>query len=157
MSNKFTDKAKNALNNATFVAESMGHTYIGSEHILLSIAKENDSTASMILKRSGVDSEKLEKIIKDYSGIGSKSRLSPKDMTPRSRKIVENSYKISLRYNALKIGTEHILLSLLEEKECVAVKILIFSGCDISLISDEIITLLRTAEKHYEIPKQRRE
>ena len=83
MSNRFTEKAEKALNNAIKVAEDLGHTYIGSEHILLSLAKIKDSTSFTVLQKYGVTADKLTKAIKEYSGFGSKSVLTPKDMTPR--------------------------------------------------------------------------
>ena len=150
MSNRFTEKAKSALNNSVGIAENLGHTYIGSEHILLSLAKEFESSSSLILLKHDMSYDKLLNTVKDYSGIGTKSTLTPKEMTPRCRRIVENSYRISLKYGAEKIGSEHILLSLLDEKECVGVKILTFAGCDITSLSDEVVTMLRSAEKHYE-------
>lgn len=153
MSNRFTEKAEKALNNSVHIAESLGHTYIGSEHILLSITKESDSAAAIILSKSGVSYEKLLETVKEYSGIGTKSILTPKDMTPRCRRIVENSYRISIRYGAVKIGTEHILLSIMEEKESIGMKILTLSGIDTVNINDQLLTLLRTAEKHFESPK----
>lgn len=150
MSTRFTEKAEKALNASATIAEKLGHTYIGSEHILLSLAKEGESCASIILTKNNATYEKLSETVKEYSGVGSKTKLTPRDMTPRCRKIVENSYKTSVRYGASKIGTEHILLSLLEEKDSIAVKILGFSGADVSSITDELITLLRGAERHVE-------
>ena len=125
MSNRFTEKAEHALNNAIKIAEDFGHTYIGSEHIVFALYKEEQSTASIILLKFGISPTLLENIIKDYSGKGAKSVLSPKDMTPCCKKIIENSYKISLKYGAQKIGTEHILLSVIEEKNSVALPQLI--------------------------------
>ncbi len=153
MSKRFTEKAEKALNNAVRIAEVLGHTYIGSEHILLSLVKEKNSTAALILNKNGLDYEKLYSSLKEYLGYGSKSSLSPKDMTPRCRKIVEASYKTSIRYGALRIGTEHILLSIIEEKDCIAMKLLVYCGIDTIAVTDEILTILRTAEKHFEIPK----
>ena len=157
MSNRFTEKAEKALNNTARLAESLGHTYIGSEHILLALCKEKDSAAAVILMKNGITYDKILETIKEYSGVGSKSSLTPKDMTPRSIKIVENSYRISVRYGALKIGTEHILLSILEEKECIGIRIISFAGGDTVAITDEVLTLLRTAEKHFESHKIKKE
>lgn len=148
MSNRFTEKAEHALNNAIKTAEQLGHTYIGSEHILLSLAKEEHSTSSIILLKFGITGTILEDTIKEYSGVGQKSALSPKDMTPCCKKIVENSYKISVRYGAIKIGTEHILLSIMEEKNSVALKLLGLKGADVVGITDEVQTLLRTVERN---------
>ncbi len=157
MSNRFTERAEKALNNAAVIAENLGHIYIGSEHILLSLCKERGCVAFSVLEKQSITYEKLVGLIKEYSGTGAKSSLTPKDMTPRCRKIVENSYRMSVRYSAMKIGTEHILLSILEEKECIAVKLIQLAGADTSAISDDLITMLRNAEKHFESPKTKKE
>ncbi len=147
MNNRFTEKAERALNNAIKVAENFGHTYIGSEHILLALTKEELSTAATILTKYSITSTGLEETIKNYSGKGSKSALTPKEMTPCCKKIVESSYKISMKYGAIKIGTEHILMAVLEEKNSVAVKLLTIKGADMLGITDELQTLLRTVER----------
>ena len=157
MSNRFTEKAEKALNSAVTIAEELGHTYIGSEHILLSLAKDSNSSASIALLKNGIKYEKILKAVKEYSGHGSKSILTPKDMTPRCKKIVENSYRLSLKYGAIKIGTEHILLSILDEKECIATKILVFLGLDITIVADEVLTVIKTAEKHFESRKDKKD
>ena len=147
MSNRFTEKAEKALNNAVRTAEEFGHTYIGSEHILLSLCRATESAAAIILGKFTVTAEKTAHSIKEYSGAGLKSTLTPKDMTPCSKKIVEGSYRISVKYGAQKIGTEHILFALLEEKTSVAVKLLIYMGVDMTALTDEVETLLRTTDK----------
>ncbi len=157
MSNKFTEKAERALNDAAKLAEMLGHTYIGTEHILLSISKVEGSVASGILHKNAITYERVLEEIKEYSGVGTKSVLTPKDMTPRCRKTVENSYKISLRYGALRIGSEHILLSLIEEKESVAIRILSRLGVDLITLTDEVVTVLRAAERHFENQKTKKE
>ena len=157
MGNRFTEKAEAALNNAVREAEALGHTYIGSEHILLSLSNVKESTATLLLEKNGINYSKILNTVKEYSGSGSKSNLTPKDMTPRCRKIVENSYRNSVKYGAQKIGTENILLSILEEKDSIALKLLNLLKADISAMTDEIITILKTAEKHYESIKTKKE
>ena len=153
MSNKFTEKAEKALNNAVKAAEEYGHTYIGSEHILISLCKDSLSCSFAILSKCGVTKEKIDDGIKEFSGIGAKSALSSTDMTPRCRKIIESSYKYALRYSSQKIGTEHMLLALLDQKDSVANKILEYISCDISILKDEVITFLRSTDKS-NIPKK---
>ncbi len=148
MSNKFTEKAEKVLNNAIPIAQGLGHTYIGSEHLLLSLAKEKMSLSSILLQKQGVDAKKIEDAIKVYAGSGGKSKLTPTDMTPRCRKILELSLKNMQKYMGTKIGTEHILLSILEERECVARKLLEHLGTDTVQIKDEILILLRSTEKN---------
>lgn len=155
MSNRFTEKAERALNNAIKHAENLGHTYIGSEHILLSLASEEQSTASLILLKNGISHSVLLETIKNYAGTGEKTALSPKDMTPRARQVVEQSYKITIRFGSKKIGTEHILLAILEEKNTVAQKILSLKDADVTGMCDELHSLLRTVEKTNEKSKSK--
>ena len=150
VSNKFTEKAERALNNAVKLAENLGHTYIGSEHILLSLSEEASTGAASILAKHEIDSEKIRKTIKEYSGYGVKTNLNPKDMTPRCRRIVEESYKISVRFGATRIGTEHILLAICEERDSVALKILKKLGVDAESLVEETENTLKIAEKHFE-------
>ena len=109
MSNKFTEKAEKMLNNSVEVAERFGHTYIGTEHILLALAEDETCCASFLLRKNKLTKENITKTIEEISGVGAKSALTTKDTTPRCRKVIENSYKISKKYNSDQIGTEHIL------------------------------------------------
>lgn len=147
MSNNFTSKAESALNRAVEIAQSLGHTYVGSEHILLSLSKDETSCSAVILRRQRVTYERLETAVRELCGVGIKSKLSSKDTTPKCRKILENSYKFSKKYSAEKIATEHILLALLDERETVSAKILTKIEADINLIKEELISFLRNSEK----------
>ena len=154
MNNKFTEKAEKALNGAIGIAESFGHTYVGSEHILFALSLDSLSCSFAILNKNGITKEKIEGAIREYSGVGTKSTLTPKDMTPRCRKILENSYRNSQKYGSARIGTEHILLSVIEEKESMAVKIITYLSADPIGIKDEIITFLRSSEKKPELTQR---
>lgn len=147
MGSRFTDKGEKALNDAVKIAESFGHTYIGSEHVLMALCTDQLSCSYAILAKCGVTRAKIESGIKEFTGTGTKSTLSAKDMTPRCRRIVESSYKHSLKYSAQKIGTEHILLALLDQKESVAVKILEHINTDTVALKDETVTFLRSSER----------
>ena len=92
MNSKFTEKAEKALNGTVAVAESFGHTYIGTEHVLLSLALEKLSCASVLLARCKVTDTRVSEAMREYAGVGAHTRLSAKDMTPRCRKAVEASY-----------------------------------------------------------------
>ena len=87
----FNEKANVALNNAINAAEDLGHTYIGSEHLLLGILKDTSSTASVILHSRGITFRKTEDAVKASVGIGMPTELSPDDFTPRSKNIIETS------------------------------------------------------------------
>ena len=147
MSNNFTVKAENALNRAVNLAEEFGHTYIGTEHVLLALAEDETSCASIIMKKYRITAESISCAIKDYSGVGAQSKLTSKDTTPKCRRLLESSYKITKKYNSDKIGTEHLLLSILEEKESVASKILTKIEADIVGVKDSVITFLRSSQR----------
>ena len=147
MSNNFTAKAEAALNRSVTLAEEHGHTYIGTEHVLLALAEDNTSCASILLKKHKILAENISQAIKEYSGVGIQSKLTSKDTTPKCRRLLESSYKITKKYASEKIGTEHLLLSILEEKECVATKILTKIEADISSIKDSVITFLRSSQR----------
>ena len=147
MSDRFTEKAENALNNSVTIAESLGHTYIGTEHLLLALADDELSCAALILKKNGIGKEKISSLIREYSGTGVKSSLSSKDLTPRARKILEGSYNNAIQYGDGTIGTEHILLSLIEERDSVAIKLLKVMHADLSVIKEDVHTLIKSRER----------
>lgn len=124
MTNRFTMRAQNALNGALREASSMGHTYIGSEHILLGLLGEKDGIAHKLLIARGVRADKLRSAIIDLSGVGAESRVSPSDMTPRVRKIILDSAAEASRCGQSYVGTEHLLMSILESPDCVAIRLL---------------------------------
>ncbi|MBQ8005762.1 MAG: ATP-dependent Clp protease ATP-binding subunit, partial [Clostridia bacterium] len=120
----------------------MGHTYIGSEHLLLALAKEEDSAAEKLLKKFGADQKMISDMIIELTGTGTASHISSADMTPRTKKIIENSAYASMRYGQGYIGTEHLLLALLDEKDCVAVKILSEIGVSVEELRGSIVEFL---------------
>ncbi len=145
MEHRFTKRAEGALNNSLQLASGLGHTYIGSEHLLLALAKEKDSLAAFFLEGHGLSGEKIENAIADFAGTGTKTEITVKDMTPRTRRIIELSGKTADTFHASSIGTEHILLSLLGERESVAVRLLSSLGIAVSDLEGELIAFLETA------------
>ncbi len=122
--NRFTQKAQSTLNRSLSAAREMGHTYIGSEHLLLALTLETDSAAAKLLQKFGVTEENVANAIVEMTGSGSHSYVTSADMTPRTKKIIESSAYESMRHGQGYIGTEHLLLALLGEDDCVAFKIL---------------------------------
>lgn len=138
MFDKFTEKANNALNLAMQSAGSMGHNYIGSEHILLGLLKEGTGVAAKVLEAAGVSSEQVENIIVELVGRGEPYNISAKDLTPRGKRIIELAYLEARNMQHNYIGTEHLLMGLLREGDSVAVRILVELGCDIKALYEEI-------------------
>ncbi len=124
MKSKFTQTAQGALAAAMAFARELGHSYIGSEHLLLGILSSGESSAARFLTARGVDIGRLREVICRIAGTSLPVTLLPSDMTPKTKKIIEGSGAISQKYGQKYIGTEHLLLALLEERDCAAVKIL---------------------------------
>ena len=103
MKNRFTQKAQNALNAALTAATEMGHNYIGSEHLLLGLCREENGVAAHYLKSRGVDAEKVKNAILRLAGAGVPSAVSASDMTPRTRSIISIQAVAELRQTALSV------------------------------------------------------
>ena len=117
MSTRFTPKAQNVLSYALQSAHEMGHTYIGSEHLLLGLLKEDGGVAAHYLHERGVSLDAVRHAIVQLTGVGTPSQVSPADMTPSTKKIIEASLYEAQQNGQTMIGTEHLLLSLLGERE----------------------------------------
>ncbi len=142
MKSKFTQMAQNTLGNALAFAREFGHTYIGSEHLLLGLLTVSDSSASRFLYERGIDADRLREVICRIAGTSLPTSLMPSDMTPKTKKIIEESASISVKYGQSYIGTEHLLLAVLEERDCVAVKMLESLGIRTADIKQDIIAFL---------------
>ena len=124
MINHLTSKAEAVLNRALECAQQMGHTYIGSEHLLLALCSVEDAIASKILDARGVKADALREGIVASTGTGNRTALSPADMTPRVRKIIEGAAVEAMKAGQSRIGSEHLLLALLGERSCAGVHLL---------------------------------
>lgn len=124
MKNRFTQKAEHALEGALTAARELGHTYIGSEHLLLALTLEPDAVSSKLLLARGATGELLRTAIGDASGIGTPTAIGPADMTPRTRKIIEEAATCAARSGSSYIGTEHLLLAILSERDSAALRML---------------------------------
>ena len=120
----FTVGANKALNLAVESAQKMGHTYIGSEHILLGLVCEGTGVAAAELSAKGVSAAVLKKAIKSNVGIGSATHLSRTDVTPKAASIIESARSKSMGTYRDTVGTEHLLLAILHESDCMALRIL---------------------------------
>ncbi len=147
MTNRFTRKAQNALNYALLAAREMGHTYVGSEHLLVGLCSEADSVAARLLNAKGATKEKINDTIVNNMGRGTPTNVNASDLTPRTKKILEMSAYTSTRYGHGYIGTEHLLYAILEENECVANKILEAIDVSTADLKKEILAYLNGMEE----------
>lgn len=143
MQSRFTKKAQEALNHASETAVLLGHSYIGSEHLLIGLIQTEDSLASAVLINNGVTDEKITnlvcQLISPDNGVNLKE---PSGYTPRVRKILENASKESMRFKSDLIGTEHILISIIKESESVAARLLNTIGVSIKKIYVDLLVAM---------------
>lgn len=137
MANRFTSAASDALGSAMAAARSLGHTYIGTEHLLLGLLSV-EGAAKQILTARGASEEQTRAMIIEMAGSGSPTNVGPGDMTPRTKRLIESAARESARLGHSYIGTEHLLLAMLGEPDCVALRLLSAQGVDLGELSSDL-------------------
>lgn len=157
----FTNKANEALNASVAIASELGHTYIGTEHILAGIIKVCDGVTAEVLKQHNLTYDLIENLLEENIGSGIRVILTPSDFTARSKKILESAVAQSRALGSNYVGTEHLLLALLSENGSYAVRYLIELGVDVSALATSIIVKLtgdetsaQQMENNYNKPPQ---
>ena len=141
MQAKFTRQAKAALQIAESAARSWKHSYIGTEHILVGLLKEQEGTAGKILEEFGVDQEKLENLITQLiapSGVLVAEKSA--GYSPRAQKIKEQAVKEAEKQKEEQAGTEHLLLAMLRETDCVGTRLLYTMGVNIQKLYSAVLS-----------------
>ena len=139
----FTDKARTALLLAEKTASRMSTGYVGTEHILVGLLKENTGVASKVLKENGAEESKVVEMIQELIVPDVTVAIKEKgNYSPRARKVVEEAHRQADRFGAERTGTEHLLLALLKEGENVAIRLLNTLGISIQkLYADTLIAM----------------
>ncbi|MCI9429529.1 MAG: ATP-dependent Clp protease ATP-binding subunit [Lachnospiraceae bacterium] len=129
---QYTKKAEMALSLAKQTSKELRQNYIGTEHILLGLLREDTGVAARVLQDNGVEESKLISMIYDLISPGNYLPMRERDnYSPRAEKILQEAAKQALRFHTEEIGTEHILLAILKEGENVAVRLLTTLGIQI--------------------------
>ncbi len=140
MQSEFTDKARTALMLAERAAKNLRQSYVGSEHILLGLLRENTGVAASVLQNNGVDALQLKEMIKELLVPESSVLIAERDgYSPRAMAILEEAHRQAERFHSDKTGTEHILLALLKEGENVAVRLLNTMGVSIQKLYVDVL------------------
>jgi len=145
MEYKFTNSAENALEIANDLAAKLGHNYIGSEHILYGLVEEGTGVASKVLANQGVTAEAVLKEIEELIGVSENAPIVNADsigLTPRSKRIIENSFIEARRFNSEYIGTEHILCGIMREGDSVAVRIMMDLNVNPKKLYNELVKMI---------------
>ena len=138
METKYTDKAREVLNQARKTAQTLQLKYGGTDNILISLVKTQQCGASRILQDNGVSEERLMNMIRDLIvQDGAVATLDADGFSPRAQKVLEEAERLSKRFHADRIGTEHILLALIKEGENVALRLISTMGVQIQKVYAE--------------------
>ncbi|MBE6733945.1 MAG: ATP-dependent Clp protease ATP-binding subunit [Ruminococcaceae bacterium] len=143
----FTKKANEALNIAIEEAGNMGHTYIGTEHLLLALMEEGSGVAATVLKNCGLSENVLSDKIREMIGTGEKMSLSPDDFTPRTKHVMQAAIMTSAKIGHNFVGTEHLLIAILSEKDSYAVKLLESAGVSPASVVSALRSSLNNPEE----------
>ena len=145
MQGKFTQKAQEAVRRAQEFASQLGHNYIGTEHILLGLSSVSDSVSAKAIESQGIaHSDILEKVVETI-GQGQAGAIVA-GYTPRVKRILDRSVQEAVAIGSGYVGTEHMLLALINESDCVAVKLLLSLGANLQRMFEDIMNMLGESE-----------
>lgn len=141
MQPEYTNKALDAIELAKRSAAALRQSYVGTEHLLLGLVKENTGVAAHVLTDNGVTTEQLENMISDL--------LSPdrtnvmladrRDFSPRAKSVLEEAAKFAEHFKSDRIGTEHLLLAILRESDSIALRLLVTMGVSVQKIYSDVL------------------
>lgn len=147
----YTEQANSVLQIAKKTAKDLNHPYVGTEHLLLGLRKVYSGVAGQILATNGVDEEKILKIVDELvSQTGDVSVKYQPEFSPRLEYILEESKTEAIHSRSDKIGTEHMLLALMHDADCVATRILLTLNINIQKMYQDILMVLGLDPKEYQ-------
>ncbi len=130
--NRFTEQAWNAIALSTRTANELGHNYVGTEHLLVGLLLEEEGVAARVLDANGVTADKVKELISSSSFPTRMWAPSVRPCyTPGAVRVLNQSYREAVRFKAPLIGTEHLLIAMIRESDCAAVRLL--NTMDVSL------------------------
>ena len=147
--NGFTEKANESLNQAINSASRLGHTYVGSEHMLLGLLRVGSGVAMSVLNNYDVTADKIEELISKNIGTGTPTKLSPDYFTPRAKRVIEVAMQCCNNAGKKYIGTEHILLGILSEKDNFAIRFLKEAGVDVTALISEVFQITGSDSQNF--------
>ena len=145
--NKFTPRAEEALRLAQESAEEMGHGYVGSEHLLLGLLREEEGIAHRVLTEQGLNDDIVCEILQRSVGTGLSGAAPSQGLTPRAKSAVELAVSESMRTGAGYIGTEHLLMGILREGNNMAIRLLQSVGIEPRRLYSAVVKKLNEAPR----------
>jgi len=145
---RFTERAKTAIEKAQEAAEELGHSYVGSEHLLLGILREDGGQGAKILKQNGLTDAFLTELVEKFVGRGDPG-TPPQGLSPRAKRIIELAIGDAGRLGHSFVGTEHLLMGLLRSPDSAGAKILTSTGLDLNKMYTEVLNLFGSGTRVY--------
>ena len=142
---RFTQRAQSALTKAQEAAQEMGHSYVGTEHILLGIARESEGLGAKVLHDNGLDEELITELIEKFVGRGAPG-IPAQGLTPNAKRVVELAIMCANQLGHSFIGTEHLLMALLREPDCAATRLIASTGADVNKLYTDIVDIFRSSD-----------
>lgn len=143
MQDRFTGKADEALKRAAIIAKEFGHGYVGTEHILIGLLDAKDNVAASVLNNHGVEQSKLEELVEQLIVPESTVNVvDPETYTPRAKRVLLAASKEAVRFKSKLIGTEHILIAIIKEYDCVASRLLNGIGVNIQKLYIDLLVAM---------------
>ncbi len=140
---RFTERARMALSKAQEAAQNMGHSYVGTEHILLGIASEGEGLGAKVLQDNGLDEALITELLERFVGRGAPG-IPAQGLTPGAKRVIELSIIDANRLGHSYIGTEHLLMGLLREPESAGARLIASTGVDLNKIYTDVVNLFHS-------------
>ena len=140
--NRFTERAQKAFQLAQAAAAELGHGYVGTEHLLLGLAREGEGVAARALNDAGLDADTIRESIVNLVGQDEPLEAPAQGLTPRTKRIIEIAVHLAARMGHSYVGTEHLLMGILREGEGVAARILLETGVEPNRFFNHILSLI---------------
>lgn len=143
MQERYTKQAENVLALAKEAASSCGHSYIGTEHLLVGLVEEKEGTAGRVLEEFGIQADKAMALIDKLIAPPGNTAVSQRPgFSPRTRRVLEGAYAEAESMRFEEVGTEHILLAMLKETDCVGTRLLYTMGANIQKLYAAVLTAM---------------
>ena len=143
MIDRFTAKAREAISLAVDAAKTLGHNYVGTEHLLIGLLQEGTGVAGRVLDECGVKVDKVMELVSQLITPNQTVRTEEQNTyTPSAKRVIENSYREAVRFKAPLIGTEHILIAIIRENDCVASRLLNTMGISIQRLYVDVLSAM---------------
>lgn len=142
---RFTERARAALTKAQEAAQEMGHSYVGSEHLLLGIASEEEGLGAKVLRNYGLDDILVRELVEKYVGRGA-AGVPTQGLSPNAKRVIELAIMDANRLGHSYIGTEHLLLGILREQDCAGARLIATTGIDLNQVYTDVINIFRSSD-----------